>query len=109
MPKKRRNYKALGEYKMPPDMDAKVKEMIDQADEEDALARVNFRWSKEPLDVVKQAAELVGIPYQTFIKQTVFEHALEIIKQTKNTRSKIKERLAKTDAKYSSVYKRLAK
>lgn len=109
MPKKRRNYKALGEYKMPPDMDAKVKEMIDQADEEDALARVNFRWSKEPLDVVKQAAELVGIPYQTFIKQTVFEHALEIINRTKNTSNEIKKSVAKTDAKYSSVYKRLAK
>ena len=54
--------------------------MIAQADEEDELARVNFRWSKESLEVVRQAAGLMGIPYQTFIKQSVFEHALAILK-----------------------------
>lgn len=28
----------------------------------------------------------MGIPYQTFIKQTVFERALEIIKDTRSAR-----------------------
>ncbi|MBP7864144.1 hypothetical protein KA183_20835 [bacterium] len=86
MSKKRRNYEDLGDYEMPPNMVAKVDAMIKQADEEDELARVNFRWSKEPLDVVKQAAKLMGIPYQTFIKQTVFEHALEIIKEINSSK-----------------------
>jgi len=67
---------------MPPEMATKVEVMIEQADEEDELARVNFRWAKEPLEVVKHAAKLMGIPYQTFIKQSVFEHALKIIKET---------------------------
>ncbi len=80
MPGKKRNYEKLGNFEMPEEMEAKVEAMIAQADEEDEQARVNFRWSKEALEVVRQAAKLMGIPYQTFIKQTVFEHALSIIK-----------------------------
>jgi predicted DNA binding CopG/RHH family protein len=86
MPEKRRNYEKLGEFEMPPELANKVETMIAQADEEDEQARVNFRWSKEALEVVKQAAKLMGIPYQTFIKQTVFEHALSIIKDTESSR-----------------------
>lgn len=86
MPEKRRNYEKLGDFDMPPEIAAKVETMIAQADEEDELARVNFRWSKEALEVVKQAAKLMGIPYQTFIKQTVFEHALSIIKDMESSK-----------------------
>jgi predicted DNA binding CopG/RHH family protein len=86
MPAKRRKYEDLGEYDVPPDVEANVNRMIAQADEEDDLLRVNFRWSKEALEVVKQAAGLMGIPYQTFIKQTVFEHALSIIKETEKAK-----------------------
>jgi len=71
---------------MPPDIVAKVDAMIAQADEEDEQARVNFRWGREPLEVVKQAAKLMGIPYQTFIKQSVFEHALMIIKEMQSSK-----------------------
>lgn len=79
---KRRNYEDLGDIELDADTAAKAEKMIAQADEEDELARVNFRWSREALEVVKHAAGLMGIPYQTFIKQTVFEHALAIIKET---------------------------
>ena len=86
MPEKRRNYEKLGDFEMPEEMAAKVEAMIVQADEEDEQARVNFRWSKEALEVVKQAAKLMGIPYQTFIKQTIFEHPLSIIKDMESSR-----------------------
>lgn len=56
MKKKKRNYEYLGDYELPADLAGKVEEMIAAADEEDELARLNFRWSKEPLDVVKRAA-----------------------------------------------------
>ena len=59
--------------------------MTAQADEEEEFARVNFRWSKEALEVVRQAAKIMGIPYQAFIKQTVFEHALSIIKDVESS------------------------
>jgi predicted DNA binding CopG/RHH family protein len=86
MAKEKYDIEDLGTVELEPEMEAKVNRMIAQADEEDDLARVNFRWSRESLDVVKQAAKLMGIPYQTFIKQTVFEHALSIIKDTDASR-----------------------
>jgi Protein of unknown function (DUF1778). len=86
MAKEKYDIEDLGTVELEPEMEAKVNRMIAQADEEDELARVNFRWSRESLDVVKQAAKLMGIPYQTFIKQTVFEHALSIIKDTDASR-----------------------
>lgn len=89
MPKKRRNYTELGDYEMPEELSGKVEEMIAIADEEDELARLNFRWSKEPLETVKMAASLIGIPYQTFIKQTVFEHALQIIKEVRESKRSV--------------------
>lgn len=84
--KKRRNYEDLGDIELDAETAAKVEKMIAQADQEDELARVNFRWSKEALEMVKQAASLVGIPYQTFIKQTVYEHSLAIIKDAERAR-----------------------
>jgi predicted DNA binding CopG/RHH family protein len=85
MPEKRRNYERLGDFEMPPGMEAKVEAMIAQTDEEDEPARVNFRWNRDALDVVKHAAKLMGIPYQTFIKQTVFEHEPWIIEDTESS------------------------
>lgn len=86
MPAKRRSYEELGEYEMPEEMAVKTEAMIAQADEEDEIARANFRWSKEAHEIVKRAAKLVGIPYQTFIKQSVFEHALSIVKDVDTSR-----------------------
>jgi len=87
MAKEKYDIEDLGTVELDAETEAKVNRMIAQADEEDELARVNFRWSRESLDVVKQAAKLMGIPYQTFIKQTVFEHALAIIKDVEARKS----------------------
>ncbi len=87
MPKKRRNYEELGAIELPAEMVQKVESMIAQADEEDREARVNFRWGKEQLEVVKEAAKLMGIPYQTFMKQVVLERALAIINGMKTAKS----------------------
>ena len=38
-------------------------------------ARVNFRWGREQLAFVKRAAEAMGVPYQTYIKQAAFRQA----------------------------------
>lgn len=86
MKKEKYEIEDLGTVELDEETEAKVNRMIAQADEEDALARVNFRWSKEALEVVKQAAKIMGIPYQTFIKQTVFEHALSIIKDVESSK-----------------------
>jgi len=57
--------------------DPAVAEMIDQAEREIDEARVNVRFGREQLDIVKLAAEIRGIPYQIYIKDAVYERAFQ--------------------------------
>jgi predicted DNA binding CopG/RHH family protein len=41
---------------------------------------VSLRWLKSQVDVIKQAAAKLGIPYQTYIKQAAFRQALVDLK-----------------------------
>lgn len=80
MTKQRRNYKRLGDVELSEEEDKRITEMIDQAEKELDETRVSFRWGKEQLDLVKRAANLMGISYQTFLKLAVYEHALAVLK-----------------------------
>ena len=42
---------------------------------------VTLRWAKPQIDVVKRAAAIIGIPYQTYLKQVVFKQAVADIEQ----------------------------
>lgn len=77
---KRRNYEDLGEVELPEAVAREVEGAILTAERELAEARVNFRWGVAQVDVVKRAAELAGVPYQTYIKQIVWRHALQDLK-----------------------------
>lgn len=55
--------------------DPHVAEMIDAAEHEIDEARVNVRFGREQLDIVKLAAKLRGVPYQIYIKNAVYESA----------------------------------
>ncbi len=77
---KRRNYEDLGTIELPEEEDKRITAMIEQADREIEETRVSFRWGKEQLAVVKQAAELMGVPYQTFMKMSVYQRALDVLK-----------------------------
>ncbi len=73
---KRRDYEELPDEELPPEVDAKARALIDQAEREIEETRVNFRWGKLQVDTVKRAAALAGVPYQTYIKQIVFRQAV---------------------------------
>ncbi len=73
---KRRDYEEMPDEELPPEVDAKVRGMIDQAEREIEETRVNFRWGKLQVDTVKRAAALAGVPYQTYMKQVVFRQAV---------------------------------
>lgn len=77
---KQRNYKRLGTVELSEEEDKHVSAMIDEAEKELDETRVSFRWGKEQLEIVKRAADLMGIPYQTFLKLAVYEHALAVLK-----------------------------
>jgi predicted DNA binding CopG/RHH family protein len=51
------------------------------ADQEIAAGTVTLRWGKEQIAVVKRAAGMLGVPYQTYLKQVVFRQALTDIEQ----------------------------
>ncbi|MGQ9573267.1 MAG: hypothetical protein ACUVV3_08815 [Dehalococcoidia bacterium] len=65
--------------------DAEVSEMVTrlekEADREIAAGVVTLRWGKEQIAVVKRAAAILGVPYQTYLKQVVFKQALADIER----------------------------
>ncbi len=65
-------------YEMSPEMDAKVTAMTEQADVEASRAevRVSMRWGKAQVELVKRAAALFGMPYQTYVKQAAMRQAI---------------------------------
>lgn len=74
----RRKLKRIGSYDMDPSTSLRVEEMVASADQESGEeARVNFRWGKEQLELVKRVAGLIGVPYQTYIKQVVYRQCLQ--------------------------------
>ena len=42
--------------------------------------RVSVRWQRAALNVVREAAQLTGVPYQTYVKQAAFRQALKDLK-----------------------------
>ena len=81
----------LGEVELDPEIEAKVNRMIAEADKEIEETRVSFRWGKEQLAIVRQAAEQMGVPYQTFIKMCVYQRALDVLKDVQAARPKDKD------------------
>lgn len=65
-----------------PEWDAYIQQAIDQADADITdVVRVNFRWKRHQLDAVRRAADLAGVPYQTYIKQVLFQKSTEDIRE----------------------------
>ena len=80
---KKQTYDEVGDIELPDDVADRVDEMTAQADREIEEARVNFRWGPKQVDVVKRAAALMGVPYQTYMKEAVFRQAIADIEAAK--------------------------
>ena len=65
--------------------DAHVSDLVSrleaEADRELGTGSVSLRWGKGQIAVVKRAAAILGVPYQTYLKQVVFRQALADIEQ----------------------------
>lgn len=88
MPKEEYKIEDLGTVELDPETDAKVNRMIAEADKEIEETRVSFRWGREQLAIVRQAAEHMGVPYQTFIKMCVYQKALDVLKDVQAAKPK---------------------
>jgi predicted DNA binding CopG/RHH family protein len=68
--------------------DAEVSKMVtrleEEADREIAAGVVTLRWGREQIAVVKRAAAVLGVPYQTYLKQVVFKQALADIEHAES-------------------------
>ncbi len=56
--------------------DAKISTIVEANQKEIEDCRVNFRWQKEPLAMVKKVAQSIGVPYQTYMKMSLYNQAL---------------------------------
>jgi predicted DNA binding CopG/RHH family protein len=74
--RRRRHYRQLPDVEIEPRLDKRARQMTGAAARDLEETRVNFRWRRSQLAIVKRAAEVLGIPYQTYLKQVVFRQAL---------------------------------
>jgi hypothetical protein len=70
-------YEVVGGVELSPEEDAAAREQIRQADSERVDVSVTFRWGRQQLDVVRRAAQVAGIPYQTYLKDAVMRRAIQ--------------------------------
>ena len=86
---KKRKYERLKPIKLSAKDSAEFEQQIAEADQEIEEARVNFRWGKEQVDLVKRVARLIGVPYQTYIKDTVYRNCLNDLKTFREERRNV--------------------
>lgn len=71
----------LDDEELPEEVHQMAIKKIQEADSEIEQMRMQIRWGLKQVEVVKRAAKLMGIPYQTYIKQALFHQALHDIEQ----------------------------
>jgi len=69
-------YVGEGEF-TDPKLLAQIDKLEREAEEDIQAMNVNFRWTREKVDVVKHAAEAMGLPYQAYIKHVVYRQAIQ--------------------------------
>jgi hypothetical protein len=70
-------YEVLGDVELSPEEDAEVRRQIEQADSERDDAPVTMRWKRQQLEIIRRAARLAGVPYQTYLKQVAVQRAIK--------------------------------
>jgi predicted DNA binding CopG/RHH family protein len=70
-------YEALPDVELSGEQAEKARKLIEQADSERDQAHVTLRWGHRQLDIVRRAARLAGVPYQTYLKQATMQRAIE--------------------------------
>lgn len=77
------DYEDLGDVEFLGEEAEKINKMIEQADKEHDEVRISFRWKNKQLQILKEASELIGVPYQTYIKMVLYNQSIEDIKKSK--------------------------
>lgn len=67
----------LGRVSLPEEQHLLAVKMIEEADKEIEQMRIQFRWGSAQIELLKKAAALMGLPYQTYIKQALYHKIIE--------------------------------
>jgi hypothetical protein len=59
-----------------PEVSELVSRLEAEADRELGAGVVTLRWGRGQIAVIKRAAAILGVPYQTYLKQVVFRQAV---------------------------------
>jgi predicted DNA binding CopG/RHH family protein len=78
------DYEELGDIELSEEEGEHYNKMINLAEEQIEDVRVSFRWKSKQLNIIKQASQLIGIPYQTYIKTVLFNQSIEDIRKAKS-------------------------
>ncbi len=74
----------LDDEELPEGIHQMATQKIHEADEEIKQMRMQIHWGIQQVEVVKRAAKLIGIPYHAYIKQTLFQQAIQDIERAEN-------------------------
>ena len=85
MSKEKFDIQDLGTVKLPEEQHKLAITKIAEADKEVEQMRMQIRWGLKQVALVKRAAKLIGVPYQTYIKQVLFHQALRDIEKSNKT------------------------
>ena len=70
-------YQVLGDVQLSADEEATVQRQMAQLNQEPLPVSTALRWGREQIDIVRRAARLAGVPYQTYLKQAAIRTAIE--------------------------------
>jgi len=85
----RRSYRELPDIELGPELDQKIRAMTETADQDIAAAQIAFSWGPDQLATVKRAAAIIGVSYQSYIKQVLLRQALMDIRSAEGIVGKV--------------------
>jgi predicted DNA binding CopG/RHH family protein len=69
-------YQVLGDIQLSAEEEAVVQQQMEQLEREPLPVSTALRWGRQQLDLVRRAAALAGVPYQTYLKMAAIRAAI---------------------------------
>ena len=73
-----------GTVELSDEMDKIIDKQIAKAEKDINQKKMQIRWGTKQIEVLKKAASIMGIPYQTYVKHVAYIQAMEDIERSMN-------------------------
>lgn len=73
-----------GTVELSDEMDKIIDKQIAKAEKDINQKKMQIRWGTKQIEVLKKAASIMGIPYQTYVKHVAYRQAMEDIERSMN-------------------------